>query len=88
MKHLVTVSQTFMIIVESVLPSFQKMSTITNAAQLMAKENNVQDYAIVEISEVKLRSRETYILLQFLYLSGNSNHVCVSRAPNFCGHCR
>ena len=28
------------------------------------------------------------VLEKVLYLSGNSNHVCVSRAPNFCGHCR
>ena len=67
MKHLVTVSQTFMIIMESVLPTFQKMTTVTNAAPLMANDNNAQDYAIVGISEVKLRSRETYTLLQFLW---------------------
>ena len=40
-KHLVTVSQTFMIIVESVFSSFQKMRALTNAAQLMVKEDNV-----------------------------------------------
>lgn len=28
------------------------------------------------------------VLEKVLYLSGNSNHVCVSRAPNFCGRCR
>ena len=28
------------------------------------------------------------VLEKVLFLSGNSNHVCVSRAPNFCGHCR
>lgn len=28
------------------------------------------------------------VLEKVLYLSGNSNHVCVARAPNFCGHCR
>ena len=28
------------------------------------------------------------VLEKVLYLSGNSNHVCVSRAQNFCGHYR
>jgi len=28
------------------------------------------------------------ILEKIIYLSGNSNHICVARAPNFCGHCR
>ena len=28
------------------------------------------------------------VLEKVLFLTGNSNHVCVSRAPNFCGHCR
>ena len=28
------------------------------------------------------------ILEKILYLSGNPNHICVARAPNFCGHCR
>lgn len=28
------------------------------------------------------------VLEKILYLSGNPNHMCVSRAPNFCGHCR
>jgi len=28
------------------------------------------------------------ILELIIYLSGNSNHICVARAPNFCGHCR
>ncbi len=28
------------------------------------------------------------ILEKIIYLSGNPNHVCVARAPNFCGHCR
>ena len=46
---------------------FLKMITVTNAAQLMAKDNNVQHYAIVGIYEVKLRSRKIYILLQFLW---------------------
>ena len=28
------------------------------------------------------------VLEKILYLSGNPSHTCVSRAPNFCGHCR
>jgi len=28
------------------------------------------------------------ILEKIISLSGNSNHICVARAPNFCGHCR
>lgn len=28
------------------------------------------------------------ILEKVICLTGNSNHMCVSRAPNFCGHCR
>lgn len=28
------------------------------------------------------------VLEKILYLSGNAGHKCVSRAPNFCGHCR
>ena len=28
------------------------------------------------------------ILEKVICLTGNSNHMSVSRAPNFCGHCR
>lgn len=55
-----------MIILGRVFPSLQKMTPFTNVAQLMVKENNARDYALVEIYKDQLRSRETYILLQFL----------------------
>ena len=42
------------------------MTTFTNVAQLMVREKNARDYALVEIYKVQLISRETYILLQFL----------------------
>ena len=28
------------------------------------------------------------ILEKIIYLSGSPKHICVARAPNFCGHCR
>ena len=28
------------------------------------------------------------IIEKIIYLSGTPNHMCVARAPNFCGHCR
>ena len=55
-----------MIILGRVFPSLLKMTTFTNVAQLMVKEKNARDYALVEIYKVQLISRETYILLQFL----------------------
>ena len=59
-------SQTSMIILGRVFPSLLKMTTFTNVGQLMVKEKNARDYALVEIYKVQLISRETYILLQFL----------------------
>ena len=59
-------SQTSMIILGRVFPSLLKMTTFNNVGQLMVKEKNARDYALVEIYKVQLISRETYILLQFL----------------------
>ena len=50
-----------MIILGRFFPSLQKMTTFTNVAQLMVKKNNARDYTMVEIYEVQLRSRETFI---------------------------